>query len=33
MKIVTEIVDSIGGDDDIFALSMAGDGYVEFLAF
>ena len=27
------VVDSIGGDDEIFALSVANDGFVEFLAF
>lgn len=33
MKLVTNVVDSIGGEDEIFALSMAQDGFVEFLAF
>lgn len=33
VKLVTNVVDSYGGDDDIFALSVAEDGFVEFLAF
>lgn len=33
MRLVTDVVDSIGGDDEIFALSVANDGFVEFLAF
>ena len=33
IKLITDVVDSIGGDDEIFALSIAEDGFVEFLAF
>jgi hypothetical protein len=33
IKLVTNVVESIGGEGDIFALSMANDGFVEFLAF
>lgn len=33
IKLVTSVVDSEGWDDEIFALSVAGDGFVEFLAF
>lgn len=33
MRLITNVVDSIGGDDEIFALSIAQDGYMEFLAF
>ena len=32
IKLVTNVVDSLGGDDDIFALSMADDGLMELLA-
>ena len=33
IKLVTNVVDSLGGEDEIFALSIAEDGFVEFLAF
>jgi hypothetical protein len=33
IKLITDVVDSIGGKDEIFALSIAQDGYMEFLAF
>ena len=33
IKLITDVVDSLGGDDEIFALSVAEDGFVEFLAF
>ena len=33
MKLVTNVVDSMGGENEIFALSMANDGFMEFLAF
>lgn len=32
-KLITNVVDSLGGDDEIFALAMAEDGFMEFLAF
>lgn len=33
IKIITDVVDSFGGENEIFALSVANDGFVEFLAF
>ena len=33
MRLVTNVVDSLGGENEIFALSMANDGFMEFLAF
>lgn len=33
VKLITNVIDSIGGEDEIFALSIAEDGFVEFLAF
>jgi hypothetical protein len=33
IKLVTNVVNSNGGEHEIFALSMAEDGFVEFLAF
>jgi len=34
IKLVTDVVDSSGGgDNEIFALSVANDGFMEFLAF
>lgn len=33
MRLVTDVVDSLGGEDEIFAVSVANDGFVEFLAF
>jgi hypothetical protein len=34
IKLITNVVNSINnGDDEIFALSMAEDGFMEFLAF
>lgn len=33
IKLITNVVNSIGGEDEIFALSIAEDGFVEFLAF
>jgi hypothetical protein len=33
VRIVTSVVDDNGGENDIFALSVAQDGFVEFLAF
>ncbi|MAZ48802.1 MAG: hypothetical protein CME65_09570 [Halobacteriovoraceae bacterium] len=33
VKLVTDVVDSESESDEIFALSIAEDGFVEFLAF
>lgn len=33
VRYITDVVASVGGDDEIFALSMGQDGEVEFLAF
>ncbi len=31
-KLITNVVNSIGSDEEIFALSVAEDGFMEFLA-
>ena len=33
IRLVTEMMNSKGGEDEIFAVSIANDGFVEFLAF
>ncbi len=33
VKLVTNVIDSLGGENEIFALSVANDGFMEFLAF
>ena len=33
MRLLTDVVNSLGGEDEIFAVSVANDGFVEFLAF
>jgi hypothetical protein len=33
VKLVTNVINSLGGQDEIFALSVANDGFMEFLAF
>lgn len=33
VKLVTDVIDAEGENDEIFALSIAEDGFVEFLAF